>query len=353
MSAITSDYAGVLYSGTPLIDLRSPSEFERGAFPNAVNLPLLTDDERKQVGICYKQSGRQAAIDLGNTLVSGETKAERLAGWLAFAEAAFAESKRGAALYCWRGGLRSETVQDWVAAAGCSLPRIDGGYKALRQFCIASLIEPQDWIVLAGRAGSGKTRILNRIPRSIDLEALANHRGSAFGKNKTAQPKPIDFENALAIERLKLSQPQTGDHAPIALEDESRTIGRLAIPERIFEAMQQAPVALVEVERQTRIESIYHEYVGADAREDTRAALVQALDNIQRRLGGERHRAVRAQLHEAFESREQADHHAWIGMLLDWYYDPMYDYQVAQKEDRIAFRGDGDAVTRFLLTATE
>ena len=338
-----SDYANALTLGAPLIDLRSPSEFRRGAFPGAVSLPLLTDAERERIGIRYKQGGRDAAIALGNQVVSGELRAARLAAWERTVDA-----HPDAMLYCWRGGLRSETVQRWLAATGRDVPRIRGGYRALRRFCIDALDRQREWIVVGGRTGVGKTDIVKQVPNSIDLEGLANHRGSAFGKRRTPQPTPISFENALAVELLR-RQP-----APAVVEDESRTIGRLAIPEGIYRTMQASPIVLVEADQAARVDNIHREYiVEAGDPEHLRQALTTALDNIRRRLGGDRHREVRSRMLQAFEGGDADAHRAWIGMLLDWYYDPMYDYQIGKKQHRVVFRGNADAVREYLRDKIE
>ena len=340
MGGLTADYAALLLNGTPLIDVRAPAEFARGALPGAVNLPLLTDAERRQVGIRHKQGGPQAAFALGERLVGGAVRAERLRGWLAHLD-----EHPNAILYCWRGGTRSEVVQTWLAEQGRAVPRVAGGYKALRQFCLQALETPRQWLVLAGRAGSGKTDLLRDIPGHIDLEGLANHRGSAFGARATPQPTPINFENALAVALAK--QCET---AVLAVEDESRTIGRLAIPQAVFAGMQTAPLVVVEVERDTRIEQIVRDYVLAP--DASAARLATALDKIERRLGGERHRQVRAQMAAAFADSNPAAHRRWVAMLLDWYYDPMYDHQLAGKRGRIVCRGDAATVTAYLREAT-
>ena len=340
-----SDYAAVLTLGAPLIDLRSPTEFARGAFPGAVNLPLLTDAEREQVGIRYKQAGRDAAIALGNTLVSGATKATRLAAWQRWVDA-----HPDTMLYCWRGGLRSKTAQQWLTDTGRQTSRIEGGYRALRRYCLDTLDREREWLVVGGRTGVGKTAIVRRAPGSIDFEGLANHRGSAFGKRRTPQPTPINFENTLAVELLRRGSRAT----PIVVEDESRTIGRLAIPEGVHRAMQASPIALVESDRETRMRNIHREYVvEADDAEHLRESLETSLDNIRRRLGGERHRQVRAQMGRAFDGGDADAHRRWIGMLLDWYYDPLYDYQIAKKQHRIVFRGPADAVGEYLASKAE
>ena len=344
-----SDYAAVLADGAALIDLRSPAEFQRGAFPGAVNLPLLTDAEREKVGIRYKHGGRDAAITLGNTLVSGDVKAARLSAWQRFVD-----EHPDTMLYCWRGGLRSETVQRWLGETGRHAPRIIGGYRALRRFCIDTLGRQREWLVVGGRTGVGKTEIVRHVPDSVDLEGLANHRGSAFGKRRTPQPTPISFENALAVELLRRDLRKGSHHGPgstpIVVEDESRTIGRLAIPESVYTDMQAAPIVLVESDQPTRIENIYREYVvEADDPGHLRETLETSLDNIRRRLGGARHREVRDRMAHAFDGEDSGSHRAWIGMLLEWYYDPMYDYQIGKKMHRIVFRGDADAVRHYLM----
>lgn len=338
-----SDYANALTLGAPLIDLRSPSEFQRGAFPGAVSLPLLTDAERERIGIRYKHGGRDAAINLGNEMVSGDLRAARLAAWERTVDA-----RPDAMLYCWRGGLRSETVQQWLADTGRDVPRIRGGYRALRRFCIDTLDRQREWIVVGGRTGVGKTDIVRQVPNSIDLEALANHRGSAFGKRQTPQPMPISFENALAVEVLRRHA------APSVVEDESRTIGRLAIPDGIYRSMQASPIVVVESDQATRVDNIYREYIAeAGDPEQLQPALTTSLDNIRRRLGGDRHREVRSRMCQAFEGGDADAHRAWIGMLLDWYYDPMYDYQIGKKQHRVVFRGDADAVREYLCSSVE
>ncbi len=326
----------------PFIDLRSPGEFAAGAVPGAINMPLLSDDERHQVGLTYKNDGQTAAISLGEALVSGQVREERLQAWVDFARA-----NPDAWLYCWRGGLRSSTVQAWLEDAGIHLPRIPGGFKALRARCLelleaATVSKP--WLVLGGRTGSAKTVVLNRVKGSIDLEGLANHRGSAFGAARTAQPTPIAFENSLAVAWLQ------HDHPFLLLEDESRTIGRLALPASWHDAMQTAPVVILEADLERRAEHIAAEYVSEPlaagvSEAELRQNLSSALDRIQRRLGGLRHQEVSQLLRRGFSS---GNHTPWIERLLSWYYDPMYDYQLSAKEQRVCFRGEAPAVERYL-----
>lgn len=336
------DYAIILRDARPLIDVRSPVEFQRGTVPGAVNLPLLTDSERDAVGKTYKAHGNRAAVALGHELVDDDAKALRIAAWRAFAN-----EHPQALITCWRGGLRSEIAQAWLAETGIELPRVAGGFKALRHCCLDTLqsaAAARRLVVVGGRTGSGKTRVVRAAPAHVDLEAIANHRGSAFGGLPTPQPPPVTFENALAVALLRLSPDQ-----PVVVEDESRTIGRLAIPVALYDAMQQAPIVLLEVDDAERVDNIYREYV-VDA-DDPQPHLTTALSRIERRLGGVRYRELAALMDAAFRAnatdRDDA-HRLWIQRLLGYYYDPMYDYQIAGKKDRVVLRGDRVEVAAYL-----
>ena len=345
MLPMRDDHATLLRDATPAIDVRSPGEFARGAVPGAVNLPLLMDDERARVGICYKAKGREAAVALGHRLVSGPTRGERIARWRTFALA-----HQDAVFYCARGGLRSAIAQQWLAGDGVSRARVRGGFKALRQACLATLGQApsRPLLLVGGRTGAGKTRLLRGVRHSIDLEGLANHRGSAFGGLPTPQPTPVAFENALAAALLGLPR-----DAPIALEDEGRTIGRLAIPAPVFDAMRRSPIVLLEASEAARVEHILREYVlQADAPQER---LPAALARIERRLGGVRYRQIAAQMNAAFAAgpaaQNLAPHREWIRALLTHYYDPMYDHQLAGKHERVVLRGDAAQVRAYLTRA--
>ena len=322
-------------------------EFARGAFPSACNLPLLSDDERAAVGTAYRREGQAAAISLGERLVSGSVRDSRIEAWRAFIT-----DHPEAWLYCWRGGLRSQTVQGWLAEVGVDVPRVPGGYKQLRTLCL-DLLErhaqqtDKYWLLLGGRTGTGKTEVLKPRQTSIDLEGLAQHRGSAFGARDVPQPPLIGFENALAIDALRHTAPY------VLLEDESRAIGRVGIPEAWYTRMQQTPVVILEARLGERCERIQSEYVDEPLAAGTppealHTRLSGALDRIRKRLGGLRHQQVSAELASAFDG---GDHTRWIGQLLEWYYDPMYDYQLEKKRTRVIFSGDRAAVETFLTEA--
>jgi tRNA 2-selenouridine synthase len=343
---VIDDLAALLHSNVPLIDVRSPSEFARGAFDQAINLPLLDDDERRQIGIRYKERGQRAAIELGEHLISGAHRQARIRAWVALAA-----SRPDAVVYCWRGGLRSEIVQRWCAEAGARLPRVAGGFKALRNHCVrvlARFAAERPLVVLTGYTGSGKTKLLRTIDAALDLEAIANHRGSAFGGDLDAQPTPVHFENRLAVAISRLSAER------ITIEDESRTIGRLALPLVLFEAMQTAPLVVLDVGRADRSRHILDEYVTQPLATGTPPEHLleryrDACSRIQRRLGGARHNEIVGTMDAAFRTPFDPDGHvAWIELLLRWYYDPMYDHQTQRKAGRIVFRGAASDIAEYL-----
>ncbi len=370
------NFAELIVDDRPLIDLRAPIEYATGTLPAAVSLPLLNDDERQQVGLCYRQLGPQAAIELGHRLVGGSTRDARVAAWSAFAKA-----HPNALLYCWRGGLRSQTVQNWLAANGVTLPRIAGGYKALRQCAIDALeiaaAACANPFVLGGRTGSGKTVLLNEFAAGIDLEALARHRGSSFGQRPAGQPNQVDFEHALLRALLRHRQRAQRAQPGILFEDESRTIGRVAIPLTLHERLKRSPLVVLEVTLAERAAHIAQEYVHEALRElralqelqelqetsctsepgsfaaldALQAQLTAALTRIERRLGVARQRDIAALMQAAFDGHRNGDtdgHTHWVQALLTHYYDPMYDYQLSRNATRIAFRGDRAAVRAWL-----
>ena len=361
MRADKHDYLSLLLDDVPLIDTRAPVEFARGAFPRAINLPLMTDDERAAVGTCYKERGQQAAMALGYSLVNGDSKAQRVDAWLTQA----LQQPQGY-LYCFRGGLRSQICQQWLHEAGLDYPRVEGGYKAMRQFLLSSLEQicrDQKIWVLAGHTGSAKTDLLLEIPDAIDLEGIANHRGSAFGRRANGQPSQIDFENRLVIAMLKHQHRHPG--TPMVLEDESRLIGRCALPHVLREVMAKSPMIQLESDLDTRTEHSHVNYILRKSAEWQQHAgakqgfelfiedLRESLFRVRKRLGGERYTVVSEQMKRAIAAHRSGDdteHRVWIRSLLRDYYDPMYDFQGRKHHQRVVFRGRVDAVREFLTT---
>lgn len=355
----TDDFLSLFLQDTPMIDTRAPVEFAKGAFPGAVNLPLMSDAERAQVGTCYKQQGQDAAIELGHQLVQGEVKAERVNAWLEFAR-----EHPGGYLYCFRGGLRSQICQQWLSEAGCEYPRITGGYKAMRRFLIEQteqITGQHPLLLLAGHTGSAKTDLLYKVPQSVDLEGAANHLGSSFGRRVQGQPAQIDFENRVAIDLLRRHHADA--HTPILLEDESFLIGRCVLPEPLKEAMAQAPVVQLEVDLEERVEHTHRNYIlrkqqewqahaGEEAGfEGFSEDLRSSLKRIRKRLGGARYADISAILEQAIEAHRRGDldvHRVWIRQLLENYYDPMYQYQLGKTQSRVVFKGGPEEVLQYL-----
>ncbi|TLX53747.1 tRNA 2-selenouridine(34) synthase MnmH [Stutzerimonas nosocomialis] len=359
MRADISDFRQLFLDGAPLVDARAPVEFAKGAFPGAVNLPLMTDIERQKVGTCYKQHGQQAAIELGHKLVCGKTKAERIQGW-----ADFARAHPDGYLYCFRGGLRSQLVQQWLRdEAGIEYPRVVGGYKAMRSFLMETLdsaLAECRFLLVGGLTGTGKTEVIAQLANGLDLEGLANHRGSSFGKRATPQPSQIDFENALSITLLRL---RAAGHSQFVMEDEARLVGRCSIPLPLFQGMQHYPVVWLEDRFEGRVERILKDYVidlcaefidehGAEGFAAFAVRLQESLSNIHKRLGGERYQRLAMLMDQALAVQSRTGevdlHRGWIEGLLREYYDPMYAFQRESKAQRIEFAGEQEAVVQYL-----
>ena len=348
---ITKDYEAIFLQEAPLLDVRAPVEFAKGAFPTSSNIPLLDDNARHLVGIEYKEVGQQSAIELGATLLPESDRESLVSQWIDHAS----KHPEGY-LYCFRGGLRSRITQRWLSDAGCDYPIVSGGYKALRQFLINSLEQQCQQIpfcLIGGRTGTGKTRLLQRLTHTIDLEGLAKHRGSSFGRMVVPQPSNIDFENAISIALLKLAQ-----HNPpvVYLEDEARMIGSACIPAPMREQTQKAPVAILTTELDTRVQfaiedyvvdllAVYRDHHGMDDGFQAFAGYHrESLERVKKRFGGVRYKQALELLDRALqthrETGETHDYNPFIKMLLTDYYDPMYDYQMQAKQDRVVFTGD-------------
>jgi len=342
-------FKNIFIAQTPLLDVRAPCEFSQGAFPHTTNLPLLTDEERHDVGLCYKQQGQEKAIKLGHELVSGEVKQQRIHAWKAYCL-----DNPNAFLYCFRGGMRSHLVQGWLKEVGVDIPLIQGGYKALRTFLLEEVAKPFDLIRISGQTGVGKTDLLLTLTNAIDLEGLANHRGSTFGRNTTVQPAQIEFENLIAVDLLKSNQ-----EMPIIVEDEGRYIGRLNLPLEFFDTMKKSAVVLLTSSHEERVDRIYRDYVvgqrnsyiekfplkGEQLFEEF---LISALMRIQKRLGGERYAKLSALMNQGIRESSETLHKQWINDILVYYYDPMYQYQIDNKAEKIQFTGNALEVMHYL-----
>ena len=348
----TDDFLSLFLNDVPLMDVRAPVEYNKGSFPSAKNIPILDDHQREVIGTEYKQEGQDAAVDLGYQLATEAVKAERLASWQTFVKA-----NTEGYLFCFRGGQRSHITQAWLKEAGHPYPLIKGGYKALRRYLIDELeasVEQCSFIILSGKTGTGKTRLIHQIDTSVDLEGLANHRGSSFGRRCGGQPGQIDFENRLSIDLLK--HRHLKGNVSVLLEDESKLIGRCSLSQPFRDKMQQSPIILLEETIEERVEVGLQEYVRDNLADFTaefgqeegfdkfQQGLKDSLYRIRRRLGGERYQQLTDILEAAISQHSNQNnidgYRPLIEALLTGYYDPMYEYQLSQKEGEVIFKGN-------------
>lgn len=356
----SNNYADILLNSSGLLDVRAPIEYKQGAFPGSENHPLLNDEERHQVGICYKNNGQEQAIEYGHKLVQGEIKLQRVDKWVNYAS-----RHPNPYLYCFRGGLRSRITQEWLHDAGIDIPRVKGGYKALRHFLVSQLDDCTNtfnFILLGGFTGCRKTHLIKQLKHGIDLEGAAHHRGSSFGAHATAQSSQINFENQVAIDFLHANK---NNFQTIALEDESRFIGSVDIPKNLYSEMRTSPLVVVESRLETRLQQLLKEYIidmeseFTSIHKDPETAfqyfsqnLQSSLDRISKRLGPARWKTISSNMQKALTDhksrRDTESHLQWLAPLLNEYYDPMYASQLAKRTDNIVFTGDYTECYEFL-----
>lgn len=302
-----------------IIDVRSPSEFAVERIPEAINIPLLSDAERVMVGIIYKSEGDLVARRRALSIIAPKIP-ELIEEILSHKD-----RTRPIVVHCWRGGLRSEAVSSVLSIAGISSYRLSGGYKAWRNMVLKDLVEGRydfEPIVLYGLTGAGKTELLHELSKRqfqvLDLEALANHRGSTFGGLGLAeQPSQKNFEAALWNQLRKFDR-----NKPVFIEAESRKVGKVSVPDQILKKIKEGPAILVESSLQARAKRITHDYL--DACKSTEYALQEAqgmLVRLKDALGKARIEEIGHLLtNELIEDAVQA--------LLAEYYDPLYNKSI-------------------------
>jgi tRNA 2-selenouridine synthase len=298
-----------------LIDARSEKEFAHGHIPGAVNIPLLNDDHRRQVGITYKSNGKDAAVLKGFDLVG-----EKFSDFIRKAKKLTTE--KHVMVYCWRGGMRSG-IMSWVLGMGgmkCFL--LKGGYKSYRKYVLEVLEQPRNVIVIGGKTGSGKTEVLDELKKKgeqvICLETLASHRGSAFGAlGLPPQPRNEMFQNMLAEKWIGVD-----NNKNLFLENESMTIGPIVLPPKIFETIRNSPVIELKMNLQQRIKRIIAEYGDFPVE-----ALAENTGKLAKRLGGLR-------THEAIEALMNGNKEKWVEIVLH-YYDNTYGYGTGTRKNSL------------------
>ena len=352
----TDDFKSLFLNDIPLLDVRAPIEFNQGAFPNALNAPLMDDKQREIIGTKYKDAGQDEAIKLGTELITPLIKEQRLAQW-----SGFSQQHTEGYLYCFRGGLRSRITQQWLSEHGIEYPYIIGGYKALRRYLINELddsIKQVPFIRVAGRTGSGKTHVLIKMQNFLDFEGIAQHKGSAFGRNvHDSQPTQINFENQISIEMLKHRERHS--NKTLYVEDEGRMIGRCVMTDNLHKKMIDSPSIVLIESNENRVKNITQDYVddlwpdyqnvyGEQAGEKYTEYVLSSLERIQKRLGLERYKEVKQHLEQAlkrlFEEGLSDGFYSAFDILLTKYYDPMYDYQMTKRDGHVLFEGGFDDI---------
>ncbi len=294
-------------SGRVLLDVRSPGEYAQGHIPGALCFPLFTDAERALVGTCYKQRSREEALELGLELVG-----PKMAGFVR--EARALAPNRQLAVHCWRGGQRSGSMAWLFRQAGFEVITLNGGYKNFRRFVLESFEKtPLQLFVVGGRTGSGKTQVLKELAllgeQIVDLEALAHHKGSAFGSiGEPDQPTVEQFENNL-FQALRALDPTRR----VWIENESRSIGRVYVPPAFWNYMRQSPLFNIQIPESARIDNLLHDYVRTD-KSDLEAAFMR----IYKKLGGQHVKTALEAL--------AADDFATAARIALHYYDKTYQH---------------------------
>ena len=304
----------------PIIDVRSPGEFAKGHATDAISIPLFSDQERADIGTIYKKKGSEKAIRLGleyvgpkmSKIVDDVDKVSKISP---------------IELYCWRGGMRSKSVEWLLNTAGYEVYRWEGGYKAYRQKVLDIWGLERSYMILSGLTGSAKTEILREMiilgAPVIDLEGQANHKGSAFGHiGEISQPTVEQFENDTSIQFENLKKEKR-----IWLEDESRSIGRIWLQNSFFDIKKRAPIVLIERSRQERIEHLVSLYGKADPME-----LESSFYKIAKRLGHEN--AKKAVEHIAVGDLDLA---ADLALA---YYDKTYNQSIMKKQSQVIIKID-------------
>ena len=326
--------------GALVIDVRTPAEFAEATIPGAVNVPILDNLERAEIGTLYRQQGPSLARQRGVEMVS-----PRIPGLIQMVRDQRNNTERPVLVFCWRGGLRSRSMVEFLNLAGIPAVQVVGGFKAFRTH-VLEFLEKGEWgrlFVLRGLTGVGKTRLLKRLEADgypiLDLEGLANHRGSAFGAlGLTEQPGQKAFETAL-WEALRCIPP--GGWA--LSEGESRNIGKLQLPEQVYKALQVETSLWLEAPLDLRVQMILEDY---PAQDDAKEAFVRPLEALKRRLGKERVAGF-------LQLLEDGEWEELVRQLMVDYYDPLYKYRKPDQCLDIEFSSEDEGVSRLKVAINQ
>lgn len=302
------------------IDMRSPSEFAAGHIPGALNIPLFSDIEREQVGIIYRNISVEDAKQSGLAIVSPKLPA------IVSQIHTLYKTGRTVIVYCWRGGMRSKSVVSVLELMGVQAFQLLGGYKAYRRYVLESLnnfsLKPEI-VVLCGSTGVGKTSLLTILEEKkvpvINLEKLANHRGSAFGHVGLGKPQTAQNFDALLLDELE----RLNSENYIIVECESKRIGNVYLPEVLYQAMQQGRKILAYANIDIRISRLISEYTGLY--EHNSEAILNSLKSLSKRLGNKK-------TNKLLDDFAGGRIREVVYTLLVDYYDPLYGYEKANPD---------------------
>lgn len=319
--------------GALLVDARSPAEYAEATIPGALNVPILDDNERAEIGTLYKQDGKQAARRRGVEIV-----APKIPTLIDMVASARLSGSPPAVVFCWRGGMRSRALTQFLELAGIPARQVAGGHKAFRSL-VRDFFEDGEWgrlIVLRGLTGVGKTSLLQRLAAAgqpvVDLEGLANHRGSAFGHlGLPPQPTQRMFE-ALLWDALRRIPPSGYALA----EGESRHIGRLALPLRVYQGLQAEVSLWIEAPLEARVRNILADY---PARDHLRGDFARPIQALKERLGRQAVEELTGLLQEG----------AWeelVRRLMVDYYDPLYRHTFPERRIEVSIEDEAVGLAR-------
>ena len=338
------------------VDVRTSEEYKTGHIPGALNIPLLNEEERAEIGILYKKTGREKALDRGLEIIGPKLYSIYKAIVTASDSNQFELLRHSELLrhceqseaipliiYCWRGGLRSRFVTSMLNFMDLRCNQLEGGYKSYRRWVLKQFesYKPEELLVIDGFTGSGKTKLLIELKANdypvIDLEALASHKGSVFGDiSSPPQPTQQQFENSLAEELLNI-----GRVRPIILEGESRRIGFLQIPKPFFETMDKASRLMIDETLEKRVENIYEEYIKSTPQD----ILADRVLKLEKHLGRERCKELLAELHSG-------DVKVFVKRILNEHYDKVYmkSYKRRQDAGQLVYssRNDREEISNWL-----
>lgn len=288
----------------PLIDVRTPAEYEQGHIPGAINIPLFSNEERAHVGTVYVQQSKEKAIELGYKYVN-----PKLSDFIEQSKRVAPDGK--VIVHCWRGGMRSHAFAQHLHDNGfAEVSVITGGYKAYRTYLHSTFDIPFQLNIIGGYTGSAKTHIIKHLQKqgyqAVDLEDIAKHKGSAFGAMTEKQPTVEQFENNLFEVWRKLDYSQ-----PIWLEDESHNIGGVNIPMNLFNQMRNSKLYFLDIPKEERAKHLVVEYSGADME-----MLAESVRKISKRLDGQK-------VKEAFQYLSEKNFYEVADIALT-YYDKTY-----------------------------